>query len=83
MNGKSYIILNRASVWSGEIPKTFVMAGWFPLQIKLVDFLSVFSFYHLSYELELFAEFQNRFLENSNLPRRPPLKYRIWGRWVY
>lgn len=59
-----------------------VVAGGFPLPVKLVDFLHVLCADQLSDELELLPELEQTLLEDRHLPRGPVFEDSARGHWV-
>ena len=62
---------------------TFIVARWFPLQIKFVYFLRILCLYQLCQELKLLAKFEDRLLKDSYFTWRPFLKYKGRSHRIY
>jgi len=54
---------------------TFIVACWFPFQIKFIYFFRIFCLDQLGQEFKLFTKFKDWFLKDSHLTWRPFLKY--------
>ncbi len=65
-----------------ETSVAFVVTGWLPFKVKLINLLCVFSADQLANELELFSEFEDGLLKDGYFSGGPILEDWLWSHGI-